>query len=130
MGIGPDRISEAVEAAINWLARNGKVTDRERFIAMTNQKNPPVRNRENVGSSSLRKPELIAPAEIREALTRLVSDHLGARRDEVRTTVARILGFKSTSAQLKETLDRQIDVLLQNGQMSEREDKLFVGKRE
>jgi very-short-patch-repair endonuclease len=124
------RISEAVEDAINWLVRNGNVTDQERFISMASQKNAPVRNRQSVASSSLRKPELIAPAEIREALKRLVSDHLGARRDEVRTTVARVLGFKSTSAQLKETLDRQIDALLQSGQMSERDDKLFVEKQE
>jgi hypothetical protein len=99
-------------------------------VTTFNQQNAPVRNRQNVASSSLRKPELIPAAEVREALQRLVSDHLGARREEVRTTVARILGFRSTSAQLKEILDRQIDALLQSGRMSERDAKLFVERNE
>jgi very-short-patch-repair endonuclease len=120
------RIVDSVTAAIDRLVRNRDVVDRGAFISASDQKLTPVRNRQDVASSSLRKLEYLPPDEIREALRRLVSENVGARRDEVRTTAARILGFRTTSAQLKEILDRQIDGLLQVGQFSERDEKLFI----
>ncbi len=120
------RIAESVETAIDHLVRKQDVFDKSDFICLTDRESIPVRNRQDVASATLRKTELIPPDEIREALWRLVSGHVGARRDELRTMVARIFGFRSTSAQLKINIDRHIDALLQSGQMSERDEKLFI----
>jgi hypothetical protein len=43
----------------------------------------------------------------------------GAKKDEIATAVARIMGFHSTSAQLKAIIESQFTKLLRNGNIEE-----------
>jgi hypothetical protein len=72
----------------------------------------PVRDRSGVSSSGLRKPESLPPQEIKKAILMLVEEYYGVRRDLLPVDVARLFGFKATSAQLREVIEQQIDALL------------------
>jgi very-short-patch-repair endonuclease len=85
-----------------------------------------VRNRERVASASLRKPEYLPPQEIRMAIIRIVSAYRGAARDETITAVARLLGFQSTSAQLREIIEGEISRLVADGILMNRSGMLAI----
>ena len=55
----------------------------------------PVRDRGDVDSATLRKPESLPPTEIRHAITAIVRVHLGASTDEVVTETSGLFGFRS-----------------------------------
>ena len=86
----------------------------------------PVRNRSDVESQSLRKPELLPPVEIRAAILQVVNASFGVIPEEVIPVVARALGFATTSPTLRETIDRQITASIQAGDVVERNNKLFA----
>ncbi|MGO7421052.1 hypothetical protein ACCT09_14120, partial [Rhizobium ruizarguesonis] len=60
-----------------------------------------LRDRSLVSSSGLRRIEMIPPMEIDQGLISVVGTGLGATDDEAVNAVARGLGFKSTSSQLR-----------------------------
>jgi hypothetical protein len=62
-----------------------------------------VRNRSDVESNTLRKPEILPPEEVRVAIAEVVEENYGAERDQLVQAVARLFGFGSTSAQLRES---------------------------
>ena len=76
-----------------------------------------VRDRSFVASATLRKPEMLPPAEVRAAVLSVVRRNLGATRDEIVVAVARALGFKSTSAQLRDIITGQVDGLPASGDL-------------
>lgn len=71
-----------------------------------------VRDRSEAVSRTLKRPELIPPQEIRQAILLVVRESHGVHRSEVAVAVARVLGFQSTSQQLRERIDRQLEALL------------------
>lgn len=50
----------------------------------------------------------------------------GAARDEIAVGVARRFGFKATGAQLRAAIERQVDILVAAGELTEREGVLSV----
>lgn len=120
------RIALAIEQALSAAQRDGRVRFESDFVLSPLQKDVPVRNRQEVISTQLRKPELLPPQEIRRAISRLVTDHVGMRREELHSCVSRLLGFKSTSAHLRELIDRETDALIARGWAAERDGKLFA----
>ena len=72
-----------------------------------------LRDRSNVKSATLRRPEMLPPAEIEAGVRQVVSANLGGTRDEVIQSVARMLGFKATSSQIREIIDSSINALLE-----------------
>jgi very-short-patch-repair endonuclease len=119
------RITEAVANAIEIGGRTGKFDFQDGFVSMSGQVEIAVRNREAVSALTLRKPEMIPPAEVRVAIVHLFTQHIGIRRDEVRVFVGRLLGFKNTSVQVKSLIDTEIERLLGEGSAMERDGKLF-----
>jgi hypothetical protein len=85
---------------------------------MTSGTKVQIRNREQAPAST-RRPESLPPAEVRAAITALVSACHGATREEIPTAVARLLGFKSTTTSLRELVDGQITRLVQDGTLQE-----------
>ena len=71
---------------------------------------------------------MLPPAEIRQAVTAIVQVHLGVAREEAVTEAARLFGFKSTSSQLREVIEREIDYLLSQRALDERNGKLCIGE--
>ena len=81
-----------------------------------------MRDRSKASSPSLRRPEMLPPAELREAALKIVQTNYGAGREEVIILVSRLVGFKATSAQLRASIDQVIDSLVANGVLSSGED--------
>jgi hypothetical protein len=85
----------------------------------------PVRRRSNVGSANLKKPEMIANVEIRQAIVHLVAEHIGVHREEIGQLIAKILGFKATSAKLKDLIEKELARMVEENFVRLRDEKLF-----
>jgi hypothetical protein len=65
----------------------------------------------------LRRPDILPPEEIKVAITQVVEENFGAERDQLAQAVARLFGFGSTSAQLREMVETALTDLLEAGQL-------------
>lgn len=116
------RIRAAVARATDLAASRGLITSGP-FYLLPSQP-VVVRDRSGVVSATLRKPEMLPPAEIDEALRTIVGENFGASRDELVQASSREFGFAATSAQLRSVLDARIDALLAGGDLEEKNDLL------
>lgn len=120
---GLQRAGARIEAAVGQgvqLAMADGAIERDGDFLLQPGKAPVLRDRRNALSAGLRKPEMIAPAEIAAGIVQVVGDHLGAADEEIVVAVAQLLGFKSTSAPLRKLLAAGIDDLLANGTLTRR----------
>jgi len=122
----PGGFTSAVLAAIGEAVSHGKIEQDCFFFSSPVQQTVKARDRTTVQSSGLRRPEMLPPAEIRGALTTVVATHLGATSEEVIVESARLFGFKATSAQLREIMAGELDRLLREGEVEERNDRLYI----
>jgi very-short-patch-repair endonuclease len=106
-----NRIQDAVASGIRSLLVSRRCT-REDGCLQIPDKDISIRNRSNVSSNSLRKPEMIPPQEIRAAILKLIDAYHGSTRQEIPLAVARLFGFKTTSSQLKDVIDSQVAKML------------------
>lgn len=118
------RIVDAVSGAEHICVRQGVVDLRGQFLDISSRNTPRVRNRESVNSSNLRKPEFLPPSEIQAAILELVRSHYGIMKDEAVTATARLFGFRTTSQQLRETIEKNIESLISDNLLSVNDDKL------
>lgn len=116
------RIRSAVERAAGVAAQRGLIAGEEFFIVPGSP--IAVRDRSQVASPTLRKPEMLPPKEIECGLLKVVGENFGATREELVHAVSRLFGYASTSAQLKAVIDASIDRLLRAGQLETRGDLL------
>ncbi|TBZ41638.1 DUF3320 domain-containing protein [Rhizobium leguminosarum bv. viciae] len=86
-----------------------------------------LRDRSSVSSPSLRRIEMIPPVEIDEGLTSLIATGLGATETEAVNAIARGLGFKSTSSQLRDVIVSRIEALKFEGRLQLRDGMLVRG---
>lgn len=121
------RIRESVDRALNSLPGRSIQRLDEEFFLPTSRDNCPVRDRGDVPSNTLRKPEMLPPPEIRRAISTVVQVHLGVESEEALVETARLFGFRSTSSQLKQVLEREMTSLVASGELEERNGKLYVG---
>jgi hypothetical protein len=112
------RIQGAVSTGIRSLMANNQCVKEDGFLFIPGA-TVPVRNRENVVSPDLRKPEMIAAAEMRAAILAVIDLGHGAAQKEIPTAVARVLGFKNTSAQLRYAVEGQIHKLEKQNAIAE-----------
>jgi hypothetical protein len=116
-----NRIHTLVEKAARLAIARTDYAIEEGFI-INRRVQPKPRRRDDSTLPSLRKPENLPPQEIRAAIVVVVERHLGVQREEVASAVARLLGFKSTSAQLKAVIDAQLRKLLKSGVVTNTDD--------
>ena len=119
------RIVETIGKAINLGLQAGTLKVHTGFISLAGQGHVSVRDRSVVASASLKKPEMIPPAEIRQAILHLVATHVGLGREEATVLVARTLGFKSTSSKLRNVIERTLQGMTQQGMVEVRDEKLL-----
>ena len=108
------RIQEAVDDALRHPALQEKIVRDDDFHDMKGRP-VAVRDRSQATSRTLRRPDLLPPQEIRQAIIEVARDAHGIRRDEVAPIVARMLGFQATSQQLRDRIVPQIDALVADG---------------
>ncbi|HYF22576.1 MAG TPA: DUF3320 domain-containing protein [Caulobacteraceae bacterium] len=102
LGRAGSRIRAAVERAATAAARHGLIEGGP-FYSKPGQVLV-GRDRSSVGSLTLRKPEVLPPAEIDHVLLTIVDANFGAGRDDLIQAAARAFGFSATSAQLRQVL--------------------------
>ena len=117
------RIKSALERGMAAAAQAGAVVEQDGFYAVSGAA-PAIRDRSVVTSPSLRKPELLPPAEIRAAALSFVERNLGATRDELIIGISRMLGFKATGAQLAQVLEAVILAIVAEGLLGRQGDRL------
>jgi hypothetical protein len=120
------RMEDAIIAAINVAVRAQALEEEEKFLSMSDQREVVVRNREHVQSPGLKRPEYFPPAEVRTAICQVVSRNVGVQKDDVPAAVARLFGFRTTSSQIREIVERQLERLLESGRLILNENRLFV----
>ncbi|QDU44533.1 ATP-dependent RecD-like DNA helicase [Symmachiella dynata] len=120
------RIAAAVEEALAEAAYRSSIAQYGLFYSPAKQECVPIRDRTEVISANLRKTEYLPPTEIREALAAVVGVNLGMDSDEAATEVARLLGYKSTSSQLKQVISDEVSALIECELLEQRNGKLYV----
>jgi very-short-patch-repair endonuclease len=118
LGRAGSRIRAAVERATSIAAQRGLIEGGP-FYAVPNQ-TLIVRDRSAVGSATLRRPEMLPPAEIDKSLLDIVDANFGAGADDLVQASARAFGYLSTSSQLRAILSAGVERLKANGSLAER----------
>ena len=120
------RIQEAVEKAIQVSVREGRLAADGDFLTIPGR-TPRVRDRSEVRSPSLRKPDSLPPAELETAILDVVRENYGATDDQVVQAAARAVGFKATSGQLRELLAQVIAAAVASERLTRRNGMLVMG---
>ena len=110
-----NRIRDAVLTALRAAKQRGEIVGGP-FYSLPDQQ-VVVRDRSEIDSSTLRKPEYLPPEEVKLAIDQVVVANFGAEQDELIQAVARLLGFASTSAQLREVVETAVADLVNSGQL-------------
>ena len=113
------RISDAVDAAIAFAEKSGSISSEGDFYRLSEQTECPVRNRDRVESSGLKKPEMLPPRELQSGICKFVEKHVSATSEEAARAIGRMLGFRSTSRQLRERIEEEIESLITQGELVE-----------
>lgn len=87
-----------------------------------------VRDRSQVQSASLRKPDMLPPSEIDQAAIAIVKANFGASRTELLQALSRAFGFQSTSSQLRGVFGGRIDFLIEVNRLALQGDVLVLPK--
>jgi hypothetical protein len=80
---------------------------------------PAVRDRSEVASPTLRRPDYLPPQEIEAAIVEIVSSNLGATVGELVVRVSRQLGYRSASAQLRAVIEDRVENVVRSGKAKE-----------
>jgi very-short-patch-repair endonuclease len=120
------RIEAAVARAVDAAHKQKSILRSGPFL--THPTRPPLlRDRQLVQSLNLRKPEMIAPEEIAVGVLDLIRKNLGATDDEIAVGVARGLGFKNTSAPLKNSVNAVVLNLLASNSLRRDTAMIVIG---
>lgn len=124
LGRAGSRIRSRVATAISIAEQRGYIEGRPFFTIPGSE--IVVRDRANVGSGTLRRPDMLPPAEIDKAMLEIVAANYGAGEQDLIQAAAREFGFASTSAQLRAVLAEGIKRLVDSGALVRRNDILVL----
>lgn len=114
------RIREAIEAAAELALRKGSILREGEFLTVEGRE-ASLRDRSNVLSISLRKPEMLPLAEISAGAISLAEANFGATVDQLVLEISRALGFKATSEILRGRIVEGINAALADGRLEEQQ---------
>ncbi|AFL53335.1 very-short-patch-repair endonuclease [Sinorhizobium fredii] len=120
------RIDAHVGNAIRIAVNSGEVLRSGEFLLWPGA-SIRLRDRSLASSPSLRRLELLPPMEIDDGLKEIIGQSFGATEDEAVNAVARGLGFKATSGQLREMIRARIDLLKGHGILEDKDGMLTQG---
>jgi hypothetical protein len=119
------RIHSLMERAVTHAVQTRRIDTEDHFLNVPG-KSFRLRDRSAVLSANLRKPEMLPPREIIAGIIDLVRANLGARQEQIVSTVLRQLGFKSTSDRLRDVVQTAIRKLIANGTLAQQGDLLII----
>ena len=121
------RIQEAVEQAVRTAVQEGLVryaaAGRPQFLEREGSAPVVVRDRSKA-SPTLRDPDMLPPSEIEVAIRQVVKRNVAIRAEECAVEVARMFGFKSTSANLRRHLESHAQEMVAGRSLIERDGAL------
>jgi very-short-patch-repair endonuclease len=120
------RIRDAIERAVMVSVAQGRMVRESGFLWEPGCAQE-VRNRGQVSSPGLRKPEMLPPTELRTAILQIVQTNLGATQEQAVQSVSRNLGFKATSTQLRGVIEDAIASAIASQDLLQQNDLLVVG---
>lgn len=120
------RIEAAVDQAIGLAVRSKRVARGQNFLWVPGS-TPVPRDRLNVETIALRRADMLPPSEIEAAAIQLLRKNFGASREQVIQAVARGLGIRSTSSQMRSVIESAINKAVRTGQLVEAQGLLTVG---
>ena len=119
------RIQAAVSKGIDFGERAGRFRVRGDFLWATQERNPVVRNRENLDASS-RKIELVAPEEIERSLVEELSESFSLGEHEAFQRAAARLGIARVTEPTRQAYAEALERALADEKITEREGVLRV----
>jgi hypothetical protein len=120
------RIQAAVDAGIKHATSKKDVEIIDGDFLLVPGQPIRIRDRSEVASLSLRRPEYLPPREIDTALRSTVAENLGATMEELIQCVSRKFGFRSTSSQLRELIESRARWLIENGALEWRGEHISI----
>lgn len=112
------RIKTAIEAACQHAIRTGTIRQQGEFLWTKEMACPLIRDRSLLPAAS-RKIELVAPEELALAIEQTIRNSFGIQRDSVAVEVIRILGFPRTGDEMRDTIERLMDLMLSGGKLKQ-----------
>ncbi len=119
------RIDSHVGNAIAFAASSGEILRDGEFLLWPSRP-AELRDRTEASSTSLRRLDMLPPMEIDAGLVDIIGHSLGASPDEAVNAVARGMGFKATSGQLRDIIVQRIAKLKEAGQLQDKAGVLVV----
>ena len=113
-----NRILDRIRQALLSSARDGALVREDEFWSIAGSEPMRPRNRRDA-ANSLRRADRIAPEEYRQAIISFLEASVAASRPELKTNVARLLGFDRMGSDLEVAISAQIDELLTKGEIEE-----------
>lgn len=120
------RMRDAVRSAVDVSVRMGRIVAQDDFLTVPGG-DVVVRDRSEAASLTLRRPDMLPPAEIEKALIEVVSNNFGATEEQALQHASRAFGFKATSAQLRDVLVKVLNKSLQSGILVRRDTLIDAG---
>ncbi|WP_217433665.1 DUF3320 domain-containing protein [Caulobacter sp. S45] len=120
------RMREAIIRALAISTRQHRILEDGAFYAVPGAPCR-VRDRSTARSTTLRRPESLPPEEISKALRICVGRSFGATEEQAVQAVSRALGFKATSAQLRDVIAAVLERDVASGALQRRESLIDVG---
>jgi hypothetical protein len=119
-------VKRKLESAIKPLEEQGEVVQKDQFIHLAGMEKFPIRSRRDLENANLRKIEYVPPEELREAILKVVTEHIAPSELETASSVARLLGIGNNPT-VQNAVREQIAILTADNTLAERAGKLFAG---
>lgn len=109
------RVVVAARGGLRLACKRGAFVVESQFYRLVDTVPSVIRDRASVASSTLRRPDMLGPAEIRAALLHIARSNFSVGVDEIITHAGRLFGFRAISARLRSVLEREVGRLLDAG---------------
>ena len=115
------RVLEAAGRGLARATRRRLVVREGDFYSLASAARPSLRDRARVRAQSLRRPDMLPPAELRAAALHLAREPDGLTVPDAITRISRLLGLSPVSAPLRAAIQNVLDKLLSEGTLIQNE---------
>ena len=124
VGRAGNKIRGAIEDAAALIVRSRRVRNNGGFLSVPGEAIVP-RDRSKAGDET-RKPDMVAPEEIQEAVVAVVRQNLGVKPSEIASAVTRLLGFGATTQTWKDLTGAQVAAARKQRRLELRDEMLVL----
>ncbi|PVD18073.1 hypothetical protein V512_014465 [Mesotoga sp. Brook.08.105.5.1] len=93
------------------------------------KRNERILPRRSASRDDMRKPEHIPPVEIQEAIKLCLKNAFTMDREDLKTDVARLFGYKRTGTNISNVIDNEVSLLIRNHEIQIQDGKVSIRKQ-